>query len=183
MSVLWVDQNGDDVAQLEELQVAGDPAHQMRGSVWGYHAEDTLDWKLMVALADGQTGVGELKMKGWLPCIQLIDVHENPRRLVYRLVGESEVRVRGYNPTGRSVAETAIGQGTSDPLGNYAIVINEKKPVYDFSKINHSHGPQGSGYLVSQECVLLPLSDDGEHVNMVVTYGKVISSLAEKLKR
>lgn len=123
------------------------------------------------------------EMKGWLPCIQLIDVHENPRRLVYRLVGESEVRVRGYNPTGRSVAETAIGQGTSDPLGNYAIVINEKKPVYDFSKINHSHGPQGSGYLVSQECVLLPLSDDGEHVNMVVTYGKVISSLAEKLKR
>jgi hypothetical protein len=67
LSVLWVDQNGDDVAQVEELQVVGDAAHQMRGSVWGYHYEDTLDWKIMVTLADNQAGVGELKMKGWLP--------------------------------------------------------------------------------------------------------------------
>jgi len=67
LSVMWVDQNGDDIAQVEELQVAGDETHQMRGSVWGYHYEDTLDWKLMVTLADGRTGVGELKMKGWLP--------------------------------------------------------------------------------------------------------------------
>ena len=118
------------------------------------------------------------EMRGWLPCNQLNDVHENPRRLIYRLVGESEVKVRGYNPTGRAVAETAIGQGTSDPLGNYGIVIDAKTPVYDFSKINHPHG-----FLVSQECVLLPLSDDGERVNMVVTYGKVISSLPQKLKR
>lgn len=112
------------------------------------------------------------EMVRWLPCLQLIDVFENPRRLVYRLVGESEVRVRGYNPTGREVSVAAIGQGTSDPLGNYGIVINQRLPVYDWSKIQH---PQG--FLISQECILLPLSDDGEHVNMVVTYGKVISSL------
>lgn len=109
------------------------------------------------------------EMKRWLSCIQLIDVFENPRRLIYRLVGESECALRGYNPKGRAVAEAALGQGTSDALGNYTIVIDEKRPVYDWSRIPHPNG-----FLVGQECVLLPLSDDGEKVNMVVTYGKVV---------
>jgi len=67
LSVMWIDRNGDDAATVDELQVAGDATRQFRGSIWGYHAEDTLDWKVMVALADGKTGVGELKMHGWLP--------------------------------------------------------------------------------------------------------------------
>jgi len=66
-SILWIDRNGDDQAQLEELQVAGDEDHQMRSTIWGYHYEDTLDWKLMVLLGEGKTGVGELRFKGWLP--------------------------------------------------------------------------------------------------------------------
>jgi hypothetical protein len=113
------------------------------------------------------------EMKPWLTGIQLIDVHEatadQPRRLVYRLVGEAEVGLRGYNPTGRTVAEAAIGKLSSDPMGNYSIVIDQKLPVYDWSKIDHPNG-----FLIGQECVLLPLSDDGFCVNMVVTYGKVV---------
>ncbi|MBE2204711.1 MAG: hypothetical protein IAE94_10270 [Chthoniobacterales bacterium] len=67
LSVLWVDQNGDDVAQVEEVQVAGDATHIMRSSIWGYHFEDTLDWKLAVALGEGRIGVGTLNLRGWLP--------------------------------------------------------------------------------------------------------------------
>ncbi|WP_269523289.1 FlgD immunoglobulin-like domain containing protein [Coraliomargarita parva] len=67
LSVMWIDRNGDDVAQVEELQVAGDAGHTMRGSIWGYHFEDTLDWKLWVSLTDGESGIGDLKFKGWLP--------------------------------------------------------------------------------------------------------------------
>lgn len=66
-SVLWVDRNGDDIAQLEEVEVTGDENHQMRSSPWGYHYENTLDWKLFVTLSDKRAGVGELKFKGWLP--------------------------------------------------------------------------------------------------------------------
>lgn len=113
------------------------------------------------------------EMKRWLTGIQLIDVHdataEAPRRLIYRLVGEAEVSLRGYNPTGRTVAEAAIGKLSSDPMGNYSIVIDQKLPVYDWSRIDHPNG-----FLVGQECILLPLSDDGSRVNMVVTYGKVV---------
>ena len=121
-----------------------------------------------------------LEMKRWLPFLQLIDVHERPegRSLVYRLVGQAEVAVRGYNPTGRSVAECAIGKESSDPLGNYHLVIDGRTPVYDWSKIAHP-----SGFLVSQECILLPLSDDDETVNMVITFGKVVSSLDQARHR
>lgn len=133
-----------------------------------------------------RSAIDPLEMKRWLPFLQLIEVHEarpsisspgiagSPagRSLVYRLVGESEVAVRGFNPTGRTVAECAIGKDSSDPMGNYNIVIDDRRPVYDWSKIPHPNG-----FMVSQECILLPLSDDDIHVNMVITFGKVLSSL------
>ncbi|MBC2603774.1 FlgD immunoglobulin-like domain containing protein [Puniceicoccus vermicola] len=67
LSVMWIDRNGDDQAQLEEVQVAGDADHRMHGSIWGYHFENTLDWKLWVSLADGEEGIGNLTFNGWLP--------------------------------------------------------------------------------------------------------------------
>jgi hypothetical protein len=121
--------------------------------------------------------IDPIEMKRWLPYLQLIDVFYDAgipvtRRLVYRLVGEAEVTVRGYNPTGRLVSDAAIGKDLADPMGNYNIVIDERRPLYDWSKIPHP-----SGFLVSQECVLLPLSDDDDVVNMVITFGRVVSSV------
>jgi hypothetical protein len=125
-----------------------------------------------------------LEMKRWLPCLQLLDVLPDnslplAKRLIYRLVGEQEIAVRGYNPTGRSVEECAIGKESSDPAGNYRIVVEQGLPVYDWSKIPHP-----KGFLVSQECVLLPLSDDDLTVSHVITYGKVLSTLDQvRLRR
>ena len=50
------------------------------------------------------------EIKPFLPFIQIVDVvpdadHPLGRRLVYRLVGEMEIEVRGFNPTGRTVDE------------------------------------------------------------------------------
>ena len=121
--------------------------------------------------------IDPLEMKRWLPHLQLIDVVPDTaaahgRRLVYRLVGDTEIELRGYNPTGRTVDECAIGKETSDAMGNYNLVIDGRMPVYDWSKIAHPRG-----FLISQECVLLPLSENDDTVTHVITYGKVISSL------
>ncbi len=51
--------------------------------------------------------IDPIEMKPWLANIQLIDVSHNPRRMVYRLVGEIDVSFRGYNPTGRSRSRNA----------------------------------------------------------------------------
>jgi hypothetical protein len=126
--------------------------------------------------------IDPLEMKRWLPCLQLLDVLPDralplERRLIYRLVGEQEIAVRGYNPTGRSVEDCAIGKDSSDPAGNYRIVVDAGHPVYDWSKIPHP-----KGFLVSQECILLPLSEDDVHVSHVITYGKVLSTLEQSLR-
>lgn len=124
--------------------------------------------------------IDPIDIRSFLPFIQLLDVipdpaHPQGRRLVYRLVGEMEIKVRGYNPTGRTVEEAAISPDISDPLGNYSIVVDQRLPVYDWSNIPHP-----GGYLLSQESLLLPLSDDaGEAVTHVLTYGKVISTLIQ----
>ncbi|MET1029208.1 MAG: PAS domain-containing protein [Dongiaceae bacterium] len=114
--------------------------------------------------------IDPVEMRPWLAAIQLIDVFHNPRRLIYRLVGQVDVDFRGYNPTGKSVEQCAIGNTLQESLRNYDIVITERTFVYDFADYLSP-----SGFLRGQECILLPLSDDGETVNMVMTYAEVIS--------
>lgn len=112
--------------------------------------------------------IDPVDMRRWIAHMQLVDVSYNPRRLVYRLVGELDVAFRGYNPTGRTVEECGIGHSLAETLRNYEIVIGEKCPVFDWSDYVSQ-----SGFLRSQEGLLLPLSDDDETVNMVATYAEV----------
>jgi len=46
-----------------------------------------------------------IEMKRWLPGIIIVDVLENPRRLVYRLVGSRSVSLRQTDVTGKTVPE------------------------------------------------------------------------------
>lgn len=108
------------------------------------------------------------EMKSWLAAMQLVDVFHDPRRLVYRLVGQVDVDFRGYNPTGRTVKECCVGQSKAETLTNYDIVISQHKFVYDFADYVST-----SGLIRSQECILLPLSDDDRIVNMVMTFAEV----------
>lgn len=106
-----------------------------------------------------------IEMKAWLPGIQLIDVHENPRRLVYRLVGEVEVEMRGFSHAGREVADAFFAVSQEEALRNYNLVIDRKTMVYDWARYKTA-----SGFHVSQETIFLPLSDDGVTVNKVITF-------------
>jgi len=112
--------------------------------------------------------IDPVEMKPWLAGIQLVDVHHNPRKLVYRLVGQVDVDFRGYNPTGRTVEECAVGQNLLESLRNYEIVITQRCFVYDYADY-----VSASGLVRSQECILLPLSENGTEVNMVMTYAEV----------
>lgn len=108
------------------------------------------------------------EMRPWLANLQLIDVFHDPRRMVYRLAGETDVAFRGYNPTGRDVAEAHIGFSATETMRNFELVIDQHLPVYDWAEYVSS-----SGYHRSQEGLLLPLSDDDRVVNMVVTFALV----------
>jgi hypothetical protein len=100
-----------------------------------------------------------------LPGITLVDVVPDPRRYVYRLVGTMEAEVRGYDPTGRSVAEAYFGENAADATECYDLVVNARAPVLDpLPFLERRRGYRGA------ESLFLPLSNDGAAVNMILVF-------------
>jgi hypothetical protein len=100
-----------------------------------------------------------------LPWISIVDVVEDARRYVYRLVGTGDVEVRGKDPTGRSVAEAYFGPSPEDALGCYDNVVATRAPLLDPTPFT---APDGKW--VTDETLFLPLSDDGQHVNKILVF-------------
>ena len=108
-----------------------------------------------------------VEMKSWLVSVQLVDVQNEQGRFVYRLAGQREIEVRGYNPVGKSVEEAFVGYHVKEALKNYEMVVARKSFVYDWADYLSP-----SGMRLKQEALLLPLSDDGRNVNVIVTYAE-----------
>ena len=111
-----------------------------------------------------------LELRPWLPGIVMIEVAGaevagGKRELIYRVVGERAIRLRGYDPTGMTVANAAFGRSVPYVLGNYGVVIDLRIPLYGWNEGEGDDGkPFGSGTL------LLPLSSDGQVVDSVLVY-------------
>ena len=100
-----------------------------------------------------------------LPNLMLVDVHRSPFRLTYRLVGTGEVEYRGGDPTGKDVAEHFFGRSRTITLFNYASVIERRAYLY-----RSDPTPTPDGWHVNSEIIFLPLSADGETVDMIMVY-------------
>jgi hypothetical protein len=112
-------------------------------------------------------------MKPWLPGVALVEVARvpaahGPYTLRYRLVGTRPTELRGREVTGLTVEEGYFGASLAAALENYRLVIEEKKPLYDWD-----HTPAESGFAREGETLLLPLSGDGATVDMVLVYQEV----------
>jgi len=105
------------------------------------------------------------EMKVFLSGVVLVDVLRDPFRLVYRVVGTREVEARGYDPTGREVIEHASGTAHGEVMENYRLVIEGRSFVYDEEPVEAA-----SWRIRESGTLLLPLSRDGETVDMVITY-------------
>jgi len=109
--------------------------------------------------------IDPLEMREWLPGIILVDVFHDPRRLVYRLVGSRSVELRQSDVTGRRVEDGFHGPTLDGVLENYRLVVDEQKLVYDWDGT-----ASRSGLMRDSETLMLPLSTDGETVDMVIVY-------------
>lgn len=108
----------------------------------------------------------ELKMM--LPSMILVDVvygDTGKADFVYRLLGTHEVEVRGENPTGRRVAENFFGPSLENVLGCYMTVVENKQPYLDDDYFVRD----GDDY-ADEANIFLPLSNDGERINMIIVY-------------
>ena len=107
-----------------------------------------------------------LELQPWLAGIVMVEVTgSESRELVYRVVGERAIRLRGYDPTGMTVAKAAYGLSVQHVLANYGVVIDLRIPLYNWNDAVNADGTRGiSGAL------LLPLSTDGQRVDWVLGY-------------
>jgi hypothetical protein len=109
--------------------------------------------------------IDPLEMRQWLPRLSLVDVSQDGRQFTYRLVGTQMVDLLGVNPTGRLV-EAAWPEGLAESVvDGYRQVVETRKPVF-CQQIN--------GWLEDQKptawAMRLPLSSDGEEVDMILAY-------------
>jgi len=104
-------------------------------------------------------------IKAFLPRITLVDVVQDERRFVYRLVGTEEVASRGSDPTGRSVGEAYFAASAEESLSYYEYVAQHAEP---YCYRDSYYAPDGA--LEKQDVIFLPLSEDGESVNMILVF-------------
>jgi hypothetical protein len=112
-----------------------------------------------------RTDIDPGDIKPFLPRITLVDVVPDARRFVYRLVGTEEVASRGSDPTGRSVAEAYFAASAEESLSYYEYVARHAEP---YCYRDSYHAPDGA--LEKQDVIFLPLSEDGEGVNMILVF-------------
>ena len=116
--------------------------------------------RLMPSRAD----IEPLELVQFLPFICIVDVVDDPRRFVYRLVGTGEVEVRGYDPTGKSVLDGYFAATPEAALKNYEHVRVTRAPFYEKDEF------QVVDRYIGEANLFLPLSDDGDAVNKIMVF-------------
>jgi len=116
-----------------------------------------------------------LEIPRLLPDIGLVDVVPDERRYVYRLIGTNEALMRGRDPTGQAVKDAYFGTSVQSVYLNYDAVVRTRTPVIDRDPSRTS-----DDRFISQETIFLPLSDDGEHVNMVLFLTVYVQALRRR---
>ena len=112
-----------------------------------------------------RSDIDPAELKPYLPRISLIDVVPDERRFVYRLVGTEEVALRGYDPTGKSVGEGFFGPNRELAFEHYGYVV-EHKALYCY----RGDFDVQDGVVENEDVIFLPLSEDGENVNMILLF-------------
>lgn len=95
--------------------------------------------------------------------VALVDVEYDPFRLRFRLVGTHITQAVDRDSTGRYFEDVYHGQILKNMVQLYSVAVHAKKPVRHLSRAIHA----GKDYR-HYESVHLPLSEDGETVNMIL---------------
>ncbi len=110
--------------------------------------------------------IDPVDLKPLLPFLILIDVVPDPRRYVYRLVGTHEVEMRGSDPTGKPVEEAYYAECADDTIYYLDRVVRTRQPVL----YRGTYQPLATR-TQREDVIFLPLSKDGETVNMIMVLG------------
>lgn len=98
-----------------------------------------------------------------LPHVILSEVHYDPLRVRYRLVGTRICEVKGSDLSGRWMEEDPWAFDLDDWYEDYRIVTQSRLPLFGRDDM-----VDGAGTRISFEWGILPLSSDGQTVEMAL---------------
>lgn len=104
--------------------------------------------------------IDPIDLARWLPYLSIMEVHYDPFRVRYRVVGTEVARIVGEDFSNRWLEETGWGD-QSIALNRllYVTVAESRRPVYGLSTVSF----EGRSDWIFQWC-LMPLSNDGKRV-------------------
>ena len=102
-------------------------------------------------------------LKAHMGHLFLVDVQRDPLRFRYRLVGTKITDIVHRDVTGRYFEDIYTGRLLQSMIEVQSWVVNERAPLRIYSRTGH---PDNKLYVY--DGLLLPLSADGETVNMVL---------------
>ncbi|MEZ5832705.1 MAG: PAS domain-containing protein [Dongiaceae bacterium] len=95
--------------------------------------------------------------------LSLIEVHRDPLRFYFRLDGTNQVDLFGIDCTHRYLDEAMPADHAAMAAASYAGVVEHGAPRYYLRKIAFHER------LIDYEVVILPFSNDGEKVDLLIT--------------
>lgn len=112
-----------------------------------------------------RSDIDPAEMVPFLPRLMIVDVVDDARRYVYRLVGTREVEARGRDPTGRPVGEAFIGSSREKVLANYDRVAMTARPHVDAGTVITVEDKLDDSHVI-----FLPISEDDQNVSQILVY-------------
>jgi hypothetical protein len=110
--------------------------------------------------------IDPLDLRRHLPKLMLMEVLDEPFRVRYRLVGTDVVAATGEDRTGRISDTVAFFGEHPDVLGNYETVVRARAPKL----VREPFRNPKNNTTYESDTLMLPLSADGERVNMLLVY-------------
>ena len=123
------------------------------------------DGKRNGRLMPSRSDLDPVDIPRFLPDICLVDVVPDARKYVYRLIGTNEAAMRGRDPTGLAVGEGYFGTSAQSVFLNYDGVTRSRAP-----RLDRDPSITSDDRFIQHESIFLPLSDDSEHVNMILVF-------------
>jgi hypothetical protein len=114
-------------------------------------------------LAPTRAEIDPAEIRPLLPHVGIVDVERSPLRFRYRLAGSDIVRGYGEELTGRYLDQIDLNGHQQEITEEYRRTAESAEPVcatWEYKRKNGRH--------VRYERLVLPLSSDGEHVDMLL---------------
>ena len=99
-----------------------------------------------------------------MPNLLIVDIEHDPFRVRYRLAGTKVVQATGFEFTGMYLDEMVLADDEGPFLESYRLAAEDKVPVLSRIKWHLDNETVGE-----YDACFLPLSDDGETVNKVLS--------------